>query len=237
MSAVANGTFSRQATRVDDIDGRFDPWLLGCCIVLACMGVVMVGSAAVAGAGMDVGPWYFLSRHVMFLTGGIVLAGLLMRTELKFIEQHSRLLLLACFVLLLAVFLPGIGSAVNGARRWINLGISKFQVVEAVKLCFALQEYERADTSRFPLNIQPIFQSCAGTKAHKDNRFVCGCRDVNRCDDGCCINITPVNQRQGILAELYQLGSGKDPLSYVVNRLLVFHPNPMIVDAETERRS
>src|SRR5690606_15662647 len=99
MSAVANGSLGRQATRVDDIDGRFDPWLLGCCIVLACTGVVMVGSAAVAGAGMDVGPWYFLSRHVMFLAGGLVLAGLLMRTELKFIEQHSRLLLLACFVL------------------------------------------------------------------------------------------------------------------------------------------
>ena len=136
MSAVANGYFSRQATRVDDIDGRFDPWLLGCCIVLACMGVVMVGSAAVAGAGMDVGPWYFLTRHVMFLAGGIVLAGLVMRTELKFIEQHSRLLLLACVVLLIAVFLPGVGKSVNGARRWLNLGISNFQAVEAVKLLY-----------------------------------------------------------------------------------------------------
>ncbi|MEO6155042.1 MAG: putative lipid II flippase FtsW, partial [Thermomonas sp.] len=98
--------------------------------------VVMVGSAAVAGAGMDVGPWYFLIRHVMFLAGGIVLAGLLMRTELRFIEQHSRLLLLACFVVLLAVFLPGIGKSVNGARRWLNLGISNFQAVEAVKLLY-----------------------------------------------------------------------------------------------------
>ena len=127
---------SRQATRVDDIDGRYDPWLLGCSILLACLGVVMVGSAAVAGAGMDVGPWYFLTRHVMFLAGGVVLAGLLMRTELKFIEQHSRLLLLACFILLLAVFMPGIGKTVNGARRWLNLGVSNFQAVEAVKLLY-----------------------------------------------------------------------------------------------------
>ena len=136
MSAVANGYIGRQATRVDDIDGRFDPWLLGCCILLACLGVVMVGSAAVAGAGMDVGPWYFLTRHVMFLAGGIVLAAALMRTELKFIEQHSRLLLLACVVLLIAVFLPGVGKSVNGARRWLNLGISNFQAVEAVKLLY-----------------------------------------------------------------------------------------------------
>ncbi|MDQ3038985.1 MAG: putative lipid II flippase FtsW [Pseudomonadota bacterium] len=136
MSAVANGYISRQATRVDDIGGRFDPWLLGCSIVLACMGVVMVGSAAVAGAGMDVGPWHFLSRHVMFLAVGVMLAGVVMRMELKFIEQHSRLLLLASFLLLIAVFVPKLGSSVNGARRWINLGISKFQVVEAVKLLY-----------------------------------------------------------------------------------------------------
>ena len=140
MSAVAFDNVSndgrRQATRVDDIGGRFDPWLLGVSIALACFGVVMVGSAAVAGAGMDVGPWYFLSRHAMFLAGGVVLAAIAMRTELKFVEQHSQLLLLACFALLLLVFVPGLGSSVNGAKRWINLGISKFQVVEAVKVLY-----------------------------------------------------------------------------------------------------
>jgi cell division protein FtsW len=135
MSAATFDT-QRQATRVDDIGGRFDPWLLGCSIALACLGVVMVGSAAVAGAGMDVGPWYFLTRHLLFLAGGLVLAGLLMRTELKFIEQRNQLLLLACVVLLMLVFVPGIGHTVNGARRWINLGISNYQVVEAVKLLY-----------------------------------------------------------------------------------------------------
>ena len=135
MSSVAYDT-PRQATRVDDIRGRFDPWLLGVAIALACTGVVMVGSAAVAGAGMDVGPWYFLTRHVMFLAVGVVLAAIAMRTELKLVEQYSQLLLLGCFVLLLMVYVPVLGSTVNGARRWINLGISKFQVVEAVKVLY-----------------------------------------------------------------------------------------------------
>ena len=126
----------RQATRVDDIGGRFDPWLLGVAIALGCTGVVMVGSAAVAGAGMDVGPWYFLTRHVMFLAVGVVLAAIAMRTDLKTIEQYSQLLLLGCFVLLLLVYVPVLGSTVNGARRWINLGVSKFQVVEAVKVLY-----------------------------------------------------------------------------------------------------
>ena len=126
----------RQATRVDEIDGRFDPWLLGVSIALACLGVVMVGSAAIAGGGVDAGPWYFLTRHLMFLAGGLVLAALAMRTELKTIEKHSQWLLLACAVLLLLVFVPGVGKSVNGARRWLNLGVSNFQAVEAVKVLY-----------------------------------------------------------------------------------------------------
>ncbi|UHQ19935.1 putative lipid II flippase FtsW [Lysobacter sp. KIS68-7] len=127
----------RQATRLDAIEGRFDPWLLGASIALACMGVVMVASSSIAiGEGLNVGPFYFLTRHLVFLAGGVGLALWMMRTELKTIESHNQLLLLACFVLLLAVFVPGIGRTVNGARRWLNLGVSNFQAVEAVKLLY-----------------------------------------------------------------------------------------------------
>ena len=130
---------ARQATRLDEIGGHFDPWLLGIACTLACLGVVMVGSSSIAIAeGLNVGPFYFLTRHIVFLAGGVGLAVWLMRTELKTVEQHSQWLLLLCFVLLLAVFVPGIGRSVNGARRWLNLGISNFQAVEAVKLLFII---------------------------------------------------------------------------------------------------
>ena len=125
-----------QATRLDEIGGRFDPWLLGASIALACLGVVMVGSAAIAGGGVDAGPWYFLSRHLMFLVVGLGLAAVMMRTDLKTLEKHSQWLLLGCVVLLLLVFVPGIGKTVNGARRWINFGVSNFQAVEAVKVLY-----------------------------------------------------------------------------------------------------
>jgi len=124
---------ARQATRLDAIPGRFDPWLLGACIALAALGVVMVASSSIA---MNSNPFYFLTRHLMFLTGGVVLAGWAMRTELKTVEKHNQLLLLACFVLLGLVFVPGLGNSVNGARRWINLGIARFQTVEAVKVLY-----------------------------------------------------------------------------------------------------
>ena len=93
----------------------------------------MVGSSSIA---MNSNPFYFLSRHLLFLAGGIVLAAWAMRTELKTVEKHNQLLLLACFVLLALVFVPGLGSSVNGARRWINLGVARFQTVEAVKVLY-----------------------------------------------------------------------------------------------------
>ncbi len=125
----------RQATRLEAIGGRFDPWLLGAMLALASLGVVMVASASIYQHG---NPFYYLIRHGMFLAVGIGLAVWAMRTELKSIEHHNQLLLLACFALLAMVFVPGLGSSVNGARRWINLGISKFQVVEAVKVLYII---------------------------------------------------------------------------------------------------
>ena len=124
---------SRQATRLEAIGGRYDPWLLGAAVALASLGVVMVASSSIE---LTDSPFYYLTRHLVFLGVGIGLAFWTMRTELKTVEQHNQMLLLACFALLIVVFIPGVGSSVNGARRWINLGVSKFQTVEAVKVLY-----------------------------------------------------------------------------------------------------
>jgi len=130
---------SHQATRLDAITGRYDPVLLLLTLALVSLGVVMVASSSIAIAeGLDVGPFHFLVRHVIFLGIGCGLAWALMRVELKLVEKYSHLLLALCFVMLLLVFLPGIGHTVNGAQRWLNLGVSKFQAVEAVKLMFII---------------------------------------------------------------------------------------------------
>jgi cell division protein FtsW len=57
-----------------------------------------------------------------------------MRTELKELEKHAFFLMLVAFIMLLAVFVPHLGMKINGARRWLNLIITSFQPVEAVKL-------------------------------------------------------------------------------------------------------
>ncbi len=159
---------ARQATRLDAIQGRFDPWLVTLVLVLAGLGVVMVASSSIAIAeGLDVGPFYFLTRHVVFLVLGGVLAWGLMRTELRTVEKYSQWLLLLSFLALLAVFLPGIGHTVNGAQRWVNLGVSNFQAVEAVKLMLIiwlasyLVRYRDEIGNRWRALLKPLFMAGA----------------------------------------------------------------------------
>jgi cell division protein FtsW len=129
------GERATQALRFDELEGRFDAWLLCVGLALVGIGVVMVASSSMPYA-MSSGdsPFYYLFRHVVFIGGGMVLALVIMRTEMRRVEAQSQILLLMCFLLLVAVFVPGLGRTVNGAKRWLNLGVSNFQAVEAVKL-------------------------------------------------------------------------------------------------------
>jgi cell division protein FtsW len=126
---------SIQALRREELPGRIDPVLLFAAIALAAFGLVMVASSSIAIAnGAGVPPFYFVARHAVFLAIGAALALAFVWTPTARLEQSSRLMMLLGFLLLLAVFVPGLGHRVNGATRWINLGVTKFQAVEVVKL-------------------------------------------------------------------------------------------------------
>ncbi|KAA0068587.1 putative lipid II flippase FtsW [Rhodanobacter sp. T12-5] len=124
-----------QAKRRTGPRGRFDLWLLVALIGLASIGVVMVTSSSIAVAdSQHLGEFYFLKKHLLFLSLGMVAAGFAMRTELKLLEKFAFPLLALAFLMLLAVFVPHFGMRINGARRWLNLFVTTFQPVEAVKL-------------------------------------------------------------------------------------------------------
>ncbi|MEO7936784.1 MAG: putative lipid II flippase FtsW [Dokdonella sp.] len=126
---------SSQATRRGAPQGRYDTGVVLSAIGLASLGLIMVASSSISIAdSQHVGPFYYLIRHLVFLSLGVILACIVARVELERIERHAVFLLLVAFILLLLVFVPGIGMRINGARRWIHLGISGFQSVEMVKL-------------------------------------------------------------------------------------------------------
>lgn len=126
---------AKQASRLGDIEGRFDPVVIGAALALAAVGVVMVASSSFGVAErLGVGPFHFAIRHVVYLLAGMVLAGLLGRVELRRIERQGPRLLLLALALLVLVLLPHVGAEVNGSQRWLKFGPLRFQVVEAAKL-------------------------------------------------------------------------------------------------------
>jgi cell division protein FtsW len=114
---------------------RPDSWVLIPALLLLAIGIVMVGSASIAIAeSQQVGSYYYLLRHLVYIFLGLLLASVFRVIPIAFLERVSRPMLLLSAFALLAVLIPGVGHTVNGSTRWIRLGFVNFQVVEAVKL-------------------------------------------------------------------------------------------------------
>ncbi|MBP7524301.1 MAG: FtsW/RodA/SpoVE family cell cycle protein, partial [Propionivibrio sp.] len=121
---------------------EIDLTLLWSGLILLLIGMVMVYSAsiAIAEAGRMTGnhPAYYLIRHAVFLTIGLIAAGFAFQVPLSAWQQLAPWLFVAGFVLLLLVLVPGVGRDVNGARRWLSLGFVNLQPSELMKLFAAL---------------------------------------------------------------------------------------------------
>jgi cell division protein FtsW len=104
---------------------------------LVAFGLVMVYSASSARAllGSD-DPAYYLKRQAVYAVVGLAALVLLSRFDYRRLRHAAGPLLLASFVLLVAVL--AVGTAVNGARRWIPLATFTFQPSEFAKLGLAL---------------------------------------------------------------------------------------------------
>jgi cell division protein FtsW len=119
-----------------------DQALVWTAAILGAFGLVMVYSASVAMADAErftgFRPSYFLERHGAYIAVGLVAAAALFRVPLWLWQKASPWLFMFGTGLLVIVLIPGIGREVNGARRWISLGIAGFQPSELMKLFVVL---------------------------------------------------------------------------------------------------
>lgn len=99
------------------------------------IGLVMVASASLEIASSLFGnPYHFFIRQLIFAGLGLMAAIVMAAIPLEKWEAAGPWLLLLIIGLLVAVHLPGVGRTVNGATRWIPLGIFNLQVSEPVKV-------------------------------------------------------------------------------------------------------
>jgi cell division protein FtsW len=104
---------------------------------LVAFGLVMVYSASSARALLSAdAPSYYLKRQAIYAVMGLVALVVLSRFDFHRLRHATQPLLAVTLVLLVAVL--AIGTAVNGARRWIPIGFMNFQPSELAKLVLAL---------------------------------------------------------------------------------------------------
>ncbi len=115
-----------------------DQVLLWVVVALLMWGLVMVYSASIA---MPDNPRFsryahthFLTRHIISLVLGGAIALLVFQVPVERWEKWARPMFVLSLVLLALVLIPFIGKGVNGARRWISLGVMNFQPSELTKL-------------------------------------------------------------------------------------------------------
>jgi cell division protein FtsW len=76
----------------------------------------------------------YLVRHLISIALGLVGMTCALRIPLERWSRHAYLLLGITLLLLVALFVPRVGHRVNGAVRWIPLGLFNFQPAELAKL-------------------------------------------------------------------------------------------------------
>ena len=133
-------TFSTQSTSVQ-VRG-FDQPLVWVTMTLLLWGLVMVYSASIAMPDnprfANYAHTHFLMRHLVSMGVAFVGALLAFQVPVQTWERVAPWLFVASLVLLAAVLLPFIGKGVNGARRWIALGVLNFQPSELAKFAIVL---------------------------------------------------------------------------------------------------
>jgi len=108
-------------------------------MLMVLLGIVMVLSAAsVQDLRIHGNAWHHQRRQLIWVVVG--LAGLVTTTRLDYrrLRPMAIWLLVASMILLVAVFIPGIGVRANGSSRWIRAGAATFQPSELAKLAVIL---------------------------------------------------------------------------------------------------
>ena len=131
-------TSAGQPTRLQGLDIT----LLWVVIAMMALGLLMVYSASIAMPDnpkfAKYLPTHFLTRHVVAISLGLLAGLITVQLPVSTWEKVAPWLFVASLVLLVAVLIPHVGKGVNGARRWLPLGVMNFQPSELAKLGIAM---------------------------------------------------------------------------------------------------
>lgn len=105
--------------------------------VLALFGLLMIYSASVVVSYQQFGYNYFyLNKQAISLGVGIVAWFIAYKLDIKFWQKNAFWFFIISLILLVLVFVPGIGSKSGGSWRWIYIFGQSIQPSEIAKITF-----------------------------------------------------------------------------------------------------
>jgi cell division protein FtsW len=105
--------------------------------ILLGFGILMVHSASITSRPSEVEGVY-LSRHLVFVTVGILVAIVAGQLPAWIWNKLAPWLFWGSFALLVLVLVPGVGTRINGAQRWFRHGSMSIQPSELMKITLPL---------------------------------------------------------------------------------------------------
>lgn len=120
-------------------DKKLDFLLVFTLLLLLCIGLIALSSASsyTALISQNDSNYYFKRQLVFAIIGVLVMFGV-SKIDYKIYEKYGMAIYIVTLIMMVLVFVPGLGSTVKGATRWIDFGIISFQPSEIMKPALAI---------------------------------------------------------------------------------------------------
>ena len=118
---------------------KYDIILFISTILLILFGLIMIYSASSIWAEYKFNDSFKYVKHqLLFFIVGLILMIRISKIDYNSYYKKSNLIIGICFVLLLLVLVPGIGSIRNGSRSWFGIGSFGIQPSEFMKIALII---------------------------------------------------------------------------------------------------
>lgn len=119
--------------------GGYDFFILIPTVILVGIGLVAIYSSSSYLADRNLlSNYHYLARQGVFAMAGVLLLIIAKNIPVELYRKLVYPALIISFLLLVMLFIPGLGKTVGGARRWLNMGPFAMQPSELVKLPLAV---------------------------------------------------------------------------------------------------
>ena len=103
-------------------------------LILSIVGLIFIFEASAIGSARQYGDsFHYLKSQALWIFLGSIVMIIFSFIDHKKLYFLSFVSLILTIILLVAVLIPGVGSKIGGARRWIDLGLFSLQPTELAK--------------------------------------------------------------------------------------------------------